>query len=74
MSLRKTTQEKNRYEQLIQLSEILAEAIDDCDSKRDLAALSRQYRDTVKELAEMGKDHEDIDEIAQIIEKRKNKG
>ena len=71
MSLHQTTKERSRYKQLLELSEILAEAIDDCDSKRDLAALSRQYRDTVKELAEMDKDNDDLDEIAQIIEKRK---
>lgn len=71
MSLRKATKEQGRYEQLLELLDILAAAIDDCDSKRDLAALSRQYRDTVKELSEMGKDNGDLDEIAQIIEKRK---
>lgn len=42
-----------RLEQLTALRDKLASAIDDCESKRDLAALSRQYRDVLKEIEEL---------------------
>ena len=71
MSLRNASKENDRLAQLTELRDILAAAIEDCDSKRDLAALSRQYRDTVREIAELDNDNANIDEIAQIIEKRK---
>ena len=38
-----------------------------CDSKRDLAALSRQYRETIKEIEEIEGANNDGDEIAQIL-------
>lgn len=71
MSLRKASKNNNRLAQLTELRDILAAAIEECDSMRDLAALSRQYRDTVREIAELDNDNANIDEIAQIIEKRK---
>jgi hypothetical protein len=37
-------------EQLRMLRLILAQAIDDCDSKRDLAALSNRYLDVVERI------------------------
>lgn len=45
--------ESSQYEQLTALRKKLAIAIDECESKRDLAALSRQYRDVLKEIEEV---------------------
>ena len=41
---------------------------------RSFASLARQYRETIREIEEIEGNGADIDEIAQIIEKRKNKG
>lgn len=43
----------DRLSRLIILRDKLDEAINECDSKRDLAALSRQYRETLKEIEEI---------------------
>ena len=60
----------DRLAQLIALKKKLAEALDDCDSKRDLASLSRQYRETLREIEELEKDDDDLDEIARILANR----
>lgn len=44
---------ENRLDQLIELRNTLAMAIDKCESMRDLAALSKQYRETLKEIEEI---------------------
>lgn len=62
----------DRLEQLIALKKKLAEALDDCDSKRDLASLSRQYRETLREIEELEKDEDDLDEIARILANRQS--
>jgi hypothetical protein len=57
----------DRLSRLISLRDKLSNAIDDCDSKRDLAALSRQYRETLKEIEDIeGVDHGE-DEIDKIL-------
>ena len=61
----------DRLAQLVALKKKLAEALDDCDSKRDLASLSRQYRETLREIEELEKDDDDLDEIARILANRK---
>ena len=65
--------EKNnatRLEKLKELLEILAEAIDQRPGARDLAQLSKQYRETVKEIEEIeGADGND-DEIGEILGNR----
>ena len=60
----------NRLQQLIALRDLLAEAIDSCESKRDLAALARQYRDTIKEIEEIEGTGNANDEISEILAER----
>ena len=57
----------DRLEQLKQLAKILAENIDMCDSMRDLAALSRQYRETLAEIDALENGEDSDDEIAALI-------
>ena len=71
MLTEKTSQ--SRVDQLRELLEILAQAIDSQPGMRDLASLARQYRETLAELAELGAG-EEHDEIADILEGRKAAG
>lgn len=73
MSLVKKT-ETGQLEQLKELRNKLAVAIDACDSMRDLAALSRQYRETLREIAEIEGMEEADDEIAEILQERESNG
>ena len=64
----------SRLDRLIELRDTLDTAITECDSKRDLAALARQYRETLREIEEIeGADAND-DEIAEILSDRKTDG
>ena len=56
-----------RLEQLTELRDILAMSIDECESMRDLASLSRQYRETIREIETIESGEDDGDEIASII-------
>jgi hypothetical protein len=58
---------EGRLEQLTKLRDILAASIDECDSMRDLASLSRQYRETIREIESIESGEDDGDEIASII-------
>lgn len=53
----------------VDLEELMAHA-----NSRTYASLARQYRETLREIEEIEGDNGDIDEIAQIISKRANKG
>ena len=59
--------EDGRLSQLIALRQKLAFAIDECESKRDLAALSRSYRETIKEIEEIEGNEPEEDEIAKLL-------
>lgn len=59
--------EGERLDRLIVLRDILDEAISGCESKRDLAALSRQYRDTLKEIEALENEQTEGDEISKIL-------
>ena len=63
-----------RLSQLIELRDKLATAIDECESMRDLAALSRQYRETIKEIEEIEGQGMNNDEIAEILTERDSMG
>lgn len=68
MSLKETAATGKRLETLQALRDHLAQAIDACDSMRDLAALSRQFADVLQQidaLAEPEKKGDAVDEIAQ---------
>lgn len=57
----------DRLTRLLALRDKLEEAINECDSKRDLAALSRQYRETLKEIEEIEGAEDETDEIAKLL-------
>ena len=64
----------DRLDRLTRLRDILESAICECDSKRDLAALARQYRETIKEIEEIEGTSNVGDEIAEILQKRDGDG
>lgn len=66
MSLYEVSESGGRLEQLTELRNKLACAIDWCESMRDLAALSRQYRETIREIEEIEGTGTD-DEITKIL-------
>ena len=59
-----------RLEQLRELLEILADEIDKRPGARDLAQLSRQYRETLKEIEEIEGAQQNDDDIAEILSER----
>jgi hypothetical protein len=63
-----------RLEQLRVLLEILADEIDQRPGARDLAQLSRQYRETIKEIEEIEGAEGNDDAIAEILQKRDSDG
>lgn len=63
-----------RLEQLKELLEILADEIDERPGARDLAQLSRQYRETLKEIEEIEGANLDGDEIAELLSNRESAG
>ena len=66
--------EKPRLEQLKELLEILADEIDKRPGARDLAQLSRQYRETLKEIEELEGATIHDDKIAEILSERESNG
>ena len=72
-SLFETSETGSRTDQLIELRSKLALAIDSCESMRDLASLSKQYREVIKEIEEI-EGGESEDEIADILKGREEKG
>lgn len=64
----------NRLKRLIKLRNKLSKAIDECDSKRDLAALAKQYRETLKEIEEIEGTEGNHDDISEILSERENNG
>lgn len=59
-----------RLEQLKELLRILADEIDERPGARDLAQLSRQYRETLKEIEEIEGAGDQDDEIGEILGNR----
>lgn len=64
------SKKENRLEQLLVLRDILAEAIDKCESMRDLSSLAKQYRDTLQEIDDIRGVHVEDDEIEDILSSR----
>lgn len=66
--------QQDRLAQLKALLEILADEIDQRPGARDLAQLSKQYRETLKEIEEIeGAENKD-DEISEILAERAASG
>ena len=72
--LSKFANKGTRLEQLRELLEILANEIDQRPGARDLAQLSRQYRDTLKEIEELEGAEPTNDGIAEILSARQADG
>lgn len=53
MSLEGTAELGTRLDALKELRKLLARAIDECESKRDLAALSNRFTDVVAQIADL---------------------
>lgn len=66
--------EASRLDQLRELLEILAESIDQKPGARDLASLSKQYRETVREIEELEGAGDQDDEIGEILGARRADG
>ena len=69
----------SRLEQLKNLSKILANQIDICLANHDdgpklMPQLSRQYRETIREIEEIEGVDKDDDEIGEILSERKADG
>ena len=62
--------ESDRLTRLIELRDKLEVAIEGCESMRDLAALARQYRETLKEIEEIEGANDNDDEIGNILSAR----
>lgn len=63
----------DREKALRALADYLAEALDGTDDKRTIAALARQYRETLEELEAISAADEDT-EIGFIIRKKREEG
>ena len=61
---------ESRLEQLKELLEILADAIDRKPGARDLAQLSKQYRETIREIEDIEGAGDNDDEIGEILGNR----
>ena len=63
-----------RLEQLRTLALVLAESIDAGGDKHSMAQLARQYRETIREIAELEGEDDDGDAIAKLIASRNPDG
>lgn len=72
--LKTVTRNGNRLEQLKVLANVLATGIDDCDDPRSLPQLTKQYRETIKEIEEIQGGTDDGDEISEILAGRQADG
>lgn len=70
LSLSEIVNNGTRLEQLRELLEILADEIDQRPGARDLAQLSRQYRETLKEIEEIEGAQQNDDDISEILSER----
>lgn len=66
--------QRDRLAQLMALRDKLAIAIDACESMRDLAALSKQYRETLSEIENIKGVNETEDELGEILSRRSEEG
>ena len=64
------TQDGSRLDALRNLALVIAADIDSGGDGHSMAQLVRQYRETIKEIAELEGDDGDIDEIAAILARR----
>lgn len=73
-SMREVTENGTRLDQLRSLALVIAADIDRGDEGHSMAQLARQYRETIREIAELEGEDGDNDEIAAIISGRATQG
>lgn len=61
------TENGNRLEQLKTLALVIAESIDKGDETHSMAQLARQYRETIREIAELEAENDGDDIISKLI-------
>lgn len=66
--------EETRLERLKELRTMLETAIYNCESNRDLAALAKQYRETLKDIEEIEGTLDDGDDIGKLLSERELTG
>lgn len=67
MSLKQVSSRGDTLQQLKELRGILAKAIDNCESNRDLSSLTRRYIGVIEAIDRRESGMDDDDEIATII-------
>lgn len=67
MSLKQVSNRGDTLQQLKELRGILAKAIDNCESNRDLSSLTRRYIGVIEAIDRRESGMDDDDEIATII-------
>ena len=70
-TMKSITARGTRLEQLKQLAKVLASGIDAC---RALPQLTKQYRETIREIEEIEGAKDDTDEIGAILAQREHDG
>ena len=65
---------KSQMEQMEQLAKVLASGIDACEDCRALPQLTKQYRETIREIEEIEGANDDGDEIGDILAERESDG
>lgn len=73
-TMKSITVKGTRLEQLRQLAKVLASSIDACEDCRVLPQLTKQYRETIREIEEIEGADNDTDEIGAILAQRENDG
>ena len=73
-TMKSVTARGTRLEQLKTLARVLAVNIDSCKDAKTLPQLAKQYRDTIREIEEMGGAPSDDDEVGAILAQRQQDG
>ena len=73
-TMKSVTARGTRLEQLKQLAKVLASGIDACEDCRALPQLTKQYRETIREIEEIEGAADDTDEISEILAQRESDG
>lgn len=73
-TMKSITVRGSRLEQLKALAKVLASGIDACKDCRALPQLTKQYRETIREIEEIEGAKDDTDEIGEILAQREHDG
>lgn len=72
--MKSVTAKGTRLEQLKTLAKVIAASIDSCEDARALPQLSKQYRETIREIEEIEGGNQGGDEIGEILAQRRADG